>query len=321
MSRFFCLWLPFVEGQVKGQQSGVAPRDALSPVQGQAPCSAFLWNETLECLHDFTPFIESLRPGLALADLGPIEAMMLLREVGSKGVVAHGGAACDRASAILAARTAIAGTLRSVRPGRGEGLFHAVPLDALSLCGVDEETLRALKRRDCATLSDAYALLRDPQVSERSDTLLQDPALRRVLEASDTRPVALWVPPCRLSERDEFEEPPISAGACKPALNALLARVCSQLRGRTPGALKLSVETSCGQAARRCALPAGAEPFKAARQAALCALPSLAPVGVPICAIEVALLDLSEPEVSVSESSTFVPSRSRFGALALGGAR
>jgi hypothetical protein len=253
--------------------AGVQPGWALERAQALVPDARAVpfdgslvtaaWDTVLQILYDLTPQIETVRHGssskhrkraqndnivrqAAVTEYGramtqylPEEALVpWLREWN-----AGAGVADDRATAELAALTALPGEINRVPVGRSRAFLRAVPMSVLSETGVSEATLERLSWFGWHSVAHLRRLT-------HHQLALQFPeadVLFRYAQTGDTRPVATYSPPLTLSARYAFEESAHEPWEWEPVLRWLLDQTHQQLEGRTAQSLTIVADTGGGK--------------------------------------------------------------------------
>ncbi len=202
------------------------------------PTTDWAWSQVLEALADLSPRVESVRPGLALADLRPPSlALPLVREWG-----ACGGVADDRVTAEIAAFSTSSGTLRTVRPGESPAFLGRMPLALLEHLGVGEGTRERLGWFGWRFIGDLKAL--SPRQSKAQ--FPESAILNRCGGADDVRPVTLWQPPPSVAARFVWEEPVSEPGEIEPVLEMLLSQALAGLGDQATATVALGLSAKTG---------------------------------------------------------------------------
>jgi nucleotidyltransferase/DNA polymerase involved in DNA repair len=213
-------------------------------IQPQHPAQeSVAWEQVLSHLVRLSPYVESIRPGLALLDLPHPEDIKPLL----KYLSAQGGAAFDRSSAELAAHCAQRGELLPIKAGGLLSFLNRVPLAAMAPLGVSAQTLERLGWFGWRSLGDLRYLNRQQLESQFPEGAL----IYRYVQGQDTRPIPFYQPPARLTARLSFEEP-----ACEPmewdgALECLLTDLVAVLDQRKSYGLTLRLDTTAGRRQKR----------------------------------------------------------------------
>lgn len=274
MPRFLCLWWPqfpawalqrsdpalqgrpllvYQAGHIvavspEAHQLGAQDEGTLHRAQSQFPQAVFrplhgptlqaIWAEILTALLDFTPYLESLRPGLLIADVRPPRAVLpLVRQWGVQG-----GVADDRSTAELAAFTTLPGTLRAVRPGQSGAFLKRIPLTALAAAGLRSDALERLGWFGWQRVGD-LSHLTHRQLAAQFD---QGKLLFRYAQAGDQRPVGFYRQPPLIQAAFTFDEPVREPYEWEPVLDLLIEQVLAALRDQGAQTVGLSVETPHG---------------------------------------------------------------------------
>lgn len=201
------------------------------------------WEQVLSHLVRLSPYVESIRPGLALLDLPHPEDLKPLL----KYLSAQGGAAFDRSSAELAAHCAPRGTLLPIEADGLVPFLNRVPLAALAPLGVSDQTIERLGWFGWRSLGDLRHLTRQNLESQFSEGAL----IYRYVQAQDTRSIPFYQPPPRLTARLSFEEPASEPMEWDGALEYLLGDLVAALGERKAYGLTLRLETTAGRRQKR----------------------------------------------------------------------
>jgi hypothetical protein len=202
-----------------------------------------MWEDVLHEVNQQTPWIESVRQGLAVMKLG--EPRRLLRWRGSRI-----GCAPDRATALLAALSGPVNTLREVPDGvsfrQDLSIQHLVYLD------VSAETVQRLTWLGFTTLGRLVRLTQKQLELQFPEggllyglahaTTVPCPAIATAWRFG-TEEVHLYVPPPSIVVRLQSEPPVVEPHEIDPMLVALVRSACRKLQGAE--ALQTSSLTLC----------------------------------------------------------------------------
>ncbi len=230
--------------RVSGVQTGWSlPRaQALLPeavaLPHHAALTALAWQEVLQALYELTPYLESIRPGLAIASIRPPGAVTA--HVQSWG--AQAGVADDRTTAELLALAAKPGELRELPPGTGMEFLRQASVRYLMAAGVSAATIERLGWFGWHTVGALHPVTRQQLRAQfpESDILF------RYAQARDVRPVAMYWPPPVLEAHYEFDDPVCEPWEWEPILDYLLEQVCEPLAGRSVRTITVSLEAPRG---------------------------------------------------------------------------
>jgi protein ImuB len=269
-----------------------------------APTTQAAWQEVLAALYDLTPQIESLRPGMAMADIRPETIVVpLLREWHAHGGSAQGGVADDRTTAELAALIASPGALRRIKPGRSQTFLRYVPVDVLHHVGIHPRTIERIGWFGWKHLAQLRPLSRQQLVAQ----FFEGERLYRYAQASDVRPVASYQPPSVIRAHFTFEQSVREPGEIEPVLKYLLEEAHGQLERRVPGSLAVGLETPQGRLQGRRLLREEAVTLHALHTAAALALEAVLPQAKAVSGVELQLDALTE--LRPAQGDLFEPSR------------
>lgn len=265
---------------------------------------ADLWEEVQRAVHELTPRIEAIEPGLLVADVDATKMSLLVHELG-----AHGGYATDRATAHLAALVSEKHEIRCVRRGREANFVERVPLEFLLDAHLSQDSLQKLHSLGLRGVGDILELSRQeikklfPKETEMLTTFSG-----AAEQEANLRPVADWLPPQQISARESFPLPAVEANEWEEALNVLIGRVCRGLGTRSAQRLEIIAQTATNSVSTRRFLK---EPVRrpyqveeAARLALSEALESLRPLQPIVTGLEVRLSTFSS---APSENTDVTP--------------
>lgn len=274
MSRYGCLWIPdfaawaaqqsepklqgkpvlvhqgrhIVAASTEARLAGAETGWTLHRAQAQLPDAVYwplhgptvnaVWSETIAALLEFTPYIESLKPGLLLMDVRPPGRVLLL----VRQWQAQCGVADDRATAELAAFTAAPGTMRVVRSGQSAAFLRRVPLSILTCAGLRTDSLQRLAWFGWQNVGD-LAHLTKRQLTAQFD---QAPLLFRYAQAADTRPLSFYRQSPVISTYFNFETPVREPYEWLPVLRLLIEQAHAALQGQGAQTIGVQVATDSG---------------------------------------------------------------------------
>lgn len=206
---------------------------------------ALAWDEVQRAFCALTTNIESLAPGLLIAEAGEIPTEQFATLVRSWKVPA--GLAHDRATAHLAALTAPAGKVRTVASGQENEFARIVPMALLGAVGVPQQVLTRLARSGW----DHVASLRGFSLRQLEDRF--GPAAELLWRYGQTyrcednlRPVATWVPPTEVEARFAFELPAREPEQWQTAVSETFRHALLQVGPRRVQTVEILVETALG---------------------------------------------------------------------------
>ena len=208
--------------------------DAISLPQITVPVE-LIWDDLLSALYELTPQIESMRPGMALLQMGSESALKPRLEQWQ----GQGGAADDRATAELAALTAPPGKLRRVGPGRSRTFLRQVPMATLREVGVKDAVIERLGWFGWHHISQLRSVTKSQLVAQFETGEL----LFRYAQANDLHPVASYVPAPCVTVRFAFEEPTREPCEVEPVLDLLVERATAKLNNRLSSSVTVALES------------------------------------------------------------------------------
>ena len=275
MSGFFCLWVPHFAAWVweqsekslrerafavceRGRVAAASPLALEAGVQvgmtsgrAQSRLSDIVlverdrareelsWAEVQRAFYGLTLKVEPVEAGLLFAEVEAANVSPLLRGWG-----VHGGFAVDRATAQMAALSAVCGHTRSVAKGRERAFADVLPIEVLGKAGVSVPTIARLSWFGWTRIGHLRALSRrqlEEQFGAEGTILFRFAQGPR--ERANGRRVSTWTPPEELSASLSFELPAREPAEWDGALDVLLARVCEDLGTRQAQTLEVLAQT------------------------------------------------------------------------------
>lgn len=198
---------------------------------------AAAWEEVLQTINRYTPFLEKGSPGFAFFRPPDARAdVQALAEV----LDAQVGLGANRSVALLASLKPASGTVLAVEPRYVESFLNQYPAGRLLELGFDETFVEHLTLFGYVTLGKARTLsLRHlkAQFGEEGDRLH---ALLHPEEPD--KPVPLYRPSPSLTTVYEFEHPVSEPGDLLPALDYLIERTAARLGDHRCQRIKVSVQ-------------------------------------------------------------------------------
>jgi impB/mucB/samB family len=237
----------------RARKSGVKPGDAVDRVRTLCPEAALAqlepsalsaaWDAALELMYRVTPWIESVRPGMAyLAGLNALDAEALTSELGLRI-----GVATARGSALLAA---LAARGQGTRVVKDEAAFlSSVPVYLLRGAGIPAEVVERLTLFGLRTLGDVLMRV-TPQQLERQFGKDAAP-LWSLVTGGDARPVPLFNPVSHLQASWVFEPPALEPHDWGSILEYLVDGLIERLEKLLVGTVTLTLVTALGEASAR----------------------------------------------------------------------
>ena len=212
----------------------LAPKLHLVPAE--APRHAYAWQELLEELYGFTPWLEPIRPGLAYLKIEASEADLLAR-----AYHARVGLAASKQISLLAAASVRPGELRCVAPGREPAFLEALPMRFLKGVALPADAVTDL---EWLGVDRAFKLARwhDDQIRRYLGSLA--PPVLQLLRPPWDKRVARYLPAPQITARHDFDEPAREPCELEGALGILAARLERELAGRHACALKVTALVS-----------------------------------------------------------------------------
>jgi hypothetical protein len=237
----------------RARKSGVKLGDAVDRVRTLCPEAALAqlepsalsaaWDAALELMYRVTPWIESVRPGMAyLAGLNALDAEALASELGLRI-----GVSSARGSALLAA---LAARGQGTRVVKDEAEFlSSVPVYLLRGAGIPAEVVERLTLFGLRTLGDVLMRVTQGQLERQFG---KDAApLWSLVTGGDARPVRLFNPASNLQASWVFEPPALEPHDWQAILEHLVDTLIEHLEKLLVGTLTLTLITALGEASAR----------------------------------------------------------------------
>ncbi len=246
-----------LEAQQAGAQVGWTLHRAQAQLRPSHPNTVFwplhgptvnrTWEAVLTALLDFTPCLESPRPGSLMADVRPPRALLpLLRTWQAQGGAGRAGVAQDRATAELAAYSTTPGTLRTIRQGYGTAFLSRSPLSLLSPAGIREETLERLQWFGWRTLGDLASLTQRQLVAQFDQGALLFRYAQAGSPSADQRPVGYYRQPPTVNISFTFDTPVREPREWEAVLSLLIEQNLTALQGRGAQAVAVTIASTKG---------------------------------------------------------------------------
>jgi hypothetical protein len=219
----------------------LCPEAALAQLEPSALSAA--WDAALELMYRITPWIESVRPGVAyLAGLNTLDAEALSSELGLRI-----GVASARGSALLAA---LATRGHGTRVVTDDAVFLSkAPVYLLRGAGVPAEVVERLTLFGLRTLGDVLMRVTPGQLERQFG---KDAApLWSLVTGGDARPVPLFNPASNLQASWVFEPPALEPHDWGSILELLVDGLIERLEKLLVGTITLTLVTALGEASAR----------------------------------------------------------------------
>ena len=219
----------------------LCPEGAVAQLEPSALSAA--WDSALEAMHRATPWIETVRPGLAyLAGLTALDGEALALELGLRV-----GLASSRGGALLASLAAKGESARFVKD---EAAFLArAPVYLLRGAGLSGETLQRLELFGLATLGDVLMRVTPKQLETQFGQ--EGRLLWSLATGADAGPVGIYTPPSSLQSAWTFDPPALEPRDWEAALERLVAGLAQRLPPLVAGTVTLTLATALGEASAR----------------------------------------------------------------------
>jgi nucleotidyltransferase/DNA polymerase involved in DNA repair len=219
----------------------LCPEAAIAQLEPSALGAA--WDAALETMHRVTPWIESVRPGMAyLAGITALDGEALASDLDLRV-----GVSDTRAAALLAA---LAARERGARLIQDETAFVSrVPVRFLRGAGIEAEIVERLELFGLKTIGDILLRVTPRQLEAqfgKAATPLWD-----LISGSDTRPVGLYTPPTSIQVFYACDPPMLEPFEWQPILEHLVARAVEQLQTHLTGTLTVTLQTVLGESSAR----------------------------------------------------------------------
>ena len=238
----------------RARRAGVRIGDALTRARSLCPEAAIsqlepstlsaAWDSALSAMNRVTPWLESVRPGIA--DLAGITA--LDGEALASDLDLRIGIASTRSGALLAALA----NLHEVgaRVVKDEVAFLSrYPVYLLGGAGIAGETIERLKLFGLKTIGDLQLRVSQQQLETQ---FKQDGRLLwSLMTAGDARPVALYTPPVSVSAVWAFETAVLEPFETAPILELLVRQCVAALGSRYAGTVTVTLHTALGDSVAR----------------------------------------------------------------------
>jgi nucleotidyltransferase/DNA polymerase involved in DNA repair len=237
-----------VGANTQARATGVRLGDALDRVRGLCPEAVLVpassstveaaWDGALSSLSGLTPWLESVRPGLAyLAGVTALEAESLANELGVRV-----GLSRSRGTALLAALSAVENRARGV--GDESGFLESVPTYLLRGAGVPEDVIEKLKLFGWRTLGDVRCRVSKAQLEAQFG--VHAGRVWALAHGLDTVPIPVFTPPPEITVSDEFELPALEPHQFQPALERCVQRAVAALGERLAGNITVRLRSQLG---------------------------------------------------------------------------
>jgi DNA polymerase-4 len=221
----------------------LAPEALVRPAPGGAVQQLY-WEEVLWQLNGHTPWLEALRPGLAVARFEDRPTLRRLAGV----LEAQVGVASSRTTSHLAALATPPGRLRWLQPSQEAAFRERLPITHLVGVDVGEEEAQRLLWLGFSTVG-SLARLSRAQLTARFPE--SGPRLYDLAQGRGDQPVATFVPPPTIHETHGFETPCCEPAEVLPVLAVLATRATVRLEDRQAGSVTVKLERAEGMETRR----------------------------------------------------------------------
>ncbi len=202
-----------------------------------ASFEAAAWEEVLQTINRYTPFLEKGSPGFAF--FRPPDAREAVQEL-TEALYAQVGLGENRSVALLASLKPASGTVLAVEPRYVESFLNQYPVDRLLELGFEETFVEHLTLFGYATLGRAKTLSLRHLKAQFGE---EGARLHALLHPQDPdEPVALYRPSPSITTVYEFELPVSEPGDLLPALDYLIERATARLGDHRCQRIKVSVK-------------------------------------------------------------------------------
>jgi nucleotidyltransferase/DNA polymerase involved in DNA repair len=273
---------------------GLRVGDAIDRARGLIPNVEFVqfdasnvqaaWDMTITGACSITPWLEPVKPGLAiLGGLSAIEAEALALECHARV-----GLSGSRGTALL---TALAARENTARIEHDQTRFlEGVPVYLLRGAGIPDWIVERLMLVGLSTLGQIKAQVTPKQLAAQFPEFAS--RLWSLANGLETSPIAVFKAPIEISTSYEFEIPALEPHEWMPVLEHLLTRAISQLGERLAGNITVTVRTVLGANRDRRILKEFSRDYKNIRPVAAQALHGALQPNLEVLAITVTLGDL-----------------------------
>ncbi len=207
------------------------------------PLEQAVWEEVLQEVNTYTPFLEEDRPGRLY-----VKPFADLREVTS-GLRAHTAVAPYRSTALLGALRAAEGHVLAIRSHHVRVFLDRFEVERLAELDFSEELIEQLPLFGFATLGAAaelaYRHLR-AQFGEEGERFY------RLVHPDDDVPLSLYTPPPAVRRAYEFDHPCSEPGEVLPALEYILRQAAAELKGHGAQRVKVTLHDRLRPSAFTC---------------------------------------------------------------------
>lgn len=219
----------------------LCPDAALAQLEPSALGAA--WDAALETMHRVTPWIESVRPGMAfLAGINALDGEALATDLDLRV-----GVSSARASALLAA---LAARDHAARLIQDETAFVSrVPVRFLRGAGIEAEVVEKLELFGLKTIGDILMRVTPRQLEAQFGKAAAP--LWALISGGDTRPVGLYTPPSSIQVFYVCDPAMLEPFEWQPILELLVARAVAQLQAHLTGTITVTLKTVLGESSAR----------------------------------------------------------------------
>jgi hypothetical protein len=269
-------------GEAIDRARGLIPNVVFVPFDASNVQAA--WDVTITGACSITPWLEPVKPGLAiLGGLSAIEAEALALECHARV-----GLSSSRGTALLAA---LAARENSARIEHDQNRFlEGVPVYLLRGAGIPDWLVGRLTLLGLHTLGQIKARVTPKQLAAQFPEFAS--RLWSLANGLENSPVAVFKAPVEISSSYEFELPALEPHEWMPVLEHLLERAIAQLGERLAGNITVTVRTVFGSGRSRRILKDFSRDYKSIRPVAAQALHGALQPDLEVMAIEVSLGDL-----------------------------
>ncbi|MHB2018307.1 MAG: DinB/UmuC family translesion DNA polymerase [Candidatus Xenobia bacterium] len=205
------------------ERASAQAAEAVVRAEAGGPRLAVMWEGVLLALNRWTPWLQAVRPGLAVAALE--EAW--LGQLSVEG--AQVGVADDRATSLLAALGAANGEARVIAPGEGASFRDSVLLKVLQQADLSPFVLERLFWLGFRTVGSLARLTRRQLEAQFG---AEGTRLHQLAHGEGEEPVPLFVPPPSVEAVANFDVPLREPRELEPVLARLVQRAVAELRYR-----------------------------------------------------------------------------------------
>lgn len=208
-----------------------------------ASLEAAAWEDVLQDVHTYTPFLEPGRPGRLY-----FRPFSELRDVAGR-LRAQAAVAPHRSTALLGALRAADGNVLAIQPRHVRVFLDRFEVRRLEVLGFSEDLIEQLPLFGFDTLGAVLGLAHRhlrAQFGEEGDRLY------KLLHPDDDGPMSPYMPPPSVRRAYEFDLPCSEPGEILPALEYLMKQASAELKGHGAQRVKVTLHDRLRPSAFAC---------------------------------------------------------------------